>query len=174
MSERLTYAESFHVAEETLAIMGEPIPNVLKQPAYDDEELGPSLFRTLVEEFTVENLTLPGFFIGRSEIRQLAMRNCDLRLSCFCWNDFFSCSFANSILQATDFRDSNYLRCDFTDTDLREADLRRTFFEQCDFSGANLTGAIAIPNFASMVNLTEEQHHQIQWTEDAGSPAPGG
>ncbi len=172
--ERHDYDESFRIAQEALGLEGEPIEDVTKRPAHNDEQLGPSLFRTGAGDAQVQNLTLPGLFVGRSELRDLRMTNCDLRLSTFCWNDFTGCVFDRSILRAADFRDSNYLRCSFVDTDLREADFRRTFFEQCDFTGADLTGAIATPDFTDLVSLTETQHQQIQWADDPGPKAPGG
>ncbi len=173
-AERHDYNKSFEIAQEALGIEGEPIENVTQRPAHDDEELGPSLFRTGVEDAEVHDLTLPGLFIGRTDVRSLRMTNCDLRLSTFCWNDFTGCVFERSILRATDFRNSNYLRCSFVDADLREADLRRTFFEQCDFTGADLTRAVATPDFTDLVSLTETQHQQIQWADDSGPNAPGG
>jgi hypothetical protein len=63
-------------------------PHVTSRPRSDNEDPGPSLFRTLPEDGSRERMTLSGLFVGRSELSRVAFTASDLHLSTICWNDF--------------------------------------------------------------------------------------
>jgi uncharacterized protein YjbI with pentapeptide repeats len=174
MGARTPAMESFAEAQEALGLDGEPTLEVTRVPQNDDEQLGPSLFRTRAEKVTLSRLTLPGLYVGRCELIEIALIDCDLRLSNLCWNDFRSCSFDSSSLADSDLRASTFDRCSFRGTDLSRADLRRSTFTDCAFDGANLRGAIANDDFKAMIRLSAAQIASIGWKSDEGDEPPGG
>ena len=70
-SMRKSYQESFAALTEAAEIVGEPRPVVTRPPRADDLEFGPSIFRVLVEGADLSDLTLPGLYVARSELRRL-------------------------------------------------------------------------------------------------------
>src|SRR5262245_39094725 len=102
-----------------------------RMPHYDDENIGFSFFRHLIEDSDYGNLTLPGTFFGRSLLTRVSFANTDLSRSRMCGNDF-----SGADLSGCDMRASRFEGCKFTGAVLRGADLRRSSFEDCDFAGA--------------------------------------
>jgi uncharacterized protein YjbI with pentapeptide repeats len=146
-------------------------------PNYDDEELGFSFFRHVVEDADFSDLTLPCTFFGRSGLSSVSFRNTDLSGSRMCWNDFIGCDFSGADLSACDMRASLFEECKFSEAVLRGADLRLSTFNDCDFSGADLTGAVADEEETAEYLcdlLTDEQKGAITWREDGGEEPPGG
>jgi hypothetical protein len=66
-----------------------------------------------VAEHTLENLTLPRTFFGRSEISSISFQNTDLSESTLCWNDFIEVNFTDADLSESDLRASIYRRVTF-------------------------------------------------------------
>jgi uncharacterized protein YjbI with pentapeptide repeats len=174
MNPRKPPQASFDEAKEALGLFGEARFEVQKRPRHDDEEPGPSIFRSRVEGARLARLTLAGLFVGRSELLDVSLTDCDLHLSNLCWNDFKSCSFDSSSLADSDLRRSYFENCSFRETDLARADLRGSTFKNCDFRGANLTGAIATGDFKSTSELTPEQASSMLWNEGPGEEPDGG
>lgn len=108
-----------------------------------------SFFRTLVEDASFADLTLPGTFVGHSEIARVSFRECDLSRATMCWNDF------------TDV--------DFTGACLAECDLRASIFRGCRLTDADLTGARV--GRRQRLDLSEEQRRTVEWRDDE---PPGG
>lgn len=79
---RLDYQASCRKLSAYLGDEVPPLPAAL--PRYDDRVLGVSFFKTRVVDDDFSNLTLPRTFFGRSEIRDVAFRNTDLRESNLC------------------------------------------------------------------------------------------
>lgn len=146
-------------------------------PAFDDDELGFSYFRCLVDDEDISRLTLPRTFFGRSRFLRVRFIDTDLSESRMCWNDFDACDFSDADLSGCDMRASAFRGCRFVGAVLRGADLRRSRFEDCDFTGADLTGAIAAGTrrssaFRSL--LDRDQQAVMAWTDDEGPEPPGG
>lgn len=164
---RRSYHESFAVLTEAVEIVGEPRPVVTRPPRADDLEFGPSIFRTLVEGVDLSDLTLPGLYVGRSELRAVFLAGSDLRLATFNWNDVSACSFYRCDLSGADLRACNFERCAFTQADLTQADLRHSSFRDCDFTGARLGGTLLLPNQRALLLLSTEQEAVIAWSDDS-------
>jgi hypothetical protein len=81
-----SYDSSFLLFKERVGGIGDPQSVVSRPPRHDDQLLGPSIFRMLVEDVRLEDVTLPGLFVGRSEVRRLSFRGSDLHLSTFNWS----------------------------------------------------------------------------------------
>src|SRR5262249_33525045 len=62
-------------------------PRLNRRPHVDDEEpLGIRFFRTVVNEHSLDNLTLPHTFFCRSAVGPISFKNTDLHESTLCWN----------------------------------------------------------------------------------------
>lgn len=146
-------------------------------PAYDDEELGFSFFRSGLEDGKLENLSLPRTYFGRSGFTRVSFKNTDLSYSSMCWNDFSNCDFSGADLTGCDMRASVFAGCVFDRAILRAANLERSTFEGCTFEGADLTKAIADAvygdEYGLVDTLTDEQSASMKWNEEPG-PEPGG
>jgi uncharacterized protein YjbI with pentapeptide repeats len=151
-----------------------PLPDHV--PQYDDSEpLGVSFFRTMVsDEVSLDNLTLPRTFFGRSEVNKASFRNTDLTESNLCWNDFLGVDFTGAVLAKADMRSSLFTDVRFTRADLRGADMRRSSFDRCVFDGAMMNGALLTNDQANMLSLTPEQRQAIDWRNDPGDEPGGG
>jgi len=68
-----------------------------RAPRHDDEQLGVSFFRTRLADVTLDGLTLPRTFFGRSEIRGVSFPVTDLSESTANWNDFIDVDFSPPI-----------------------------------------------------------------------------
>jgi BTB/POZ domain-containing protein KCTD9 len=137
--------------------------------------LGVTFFRTMVsDEVSLDNLTLPRTFFGRSEVRRASFRNTDLTESNLCWNDCRGVDFTGAILAKADMRSSLFADVNFTAGDLRGADLRGSSFERCTFEGALLEGAVLTNDQAATLSLTSRQRQAIDWRIDPGGEPGGG
>ena len=117
-----------------------PLPD--HRPLYDDDEpLGVSFFRTQLADESLEHLTLPRTFFGKSEVLKTSFKDTNFSDSNLSWNDFIDVDFTAADLSKSDLRASHFVRVSFCDTNLRGADLRRSTFDDCDFSNATLHGA---------------------------------
>lgn len=170
---RLMYDASFEVARSAIGLGGAPQPGVARRPSYDDEKPGPGLFRAAVMEQGLENLTLPGLYIGRSEVVDVCWCGSDLHLSSFHWSDFERCDFSGCDLHDSDLRACNFRDCNFRGADLRECDLRGSGFEGCDFTNARLDGALLLDSPRGELALSAEQQAAAKWTSEYEEP-PGG
>ena len=171
---RLNYEGSCRRLQKLRVIPDGDCPPLPKSvPNHDDEILGVSFFRTLLNDEVLENLTLPRTYFGRSEIRGTSFKNSDLSESRLCWNDFIDVDFSNAKLNGSDLRASIYERVKFTNTDLQNADLRRSTFQNCDFTGANLRGAKLSKNMKILESLTADQRSSIDFQPEGEEP-PGG
>ena len=150
-----------------------PMPERL--PQYDDEEpLGFSIFRRrLDDDLDLSNLTLPRTFFGRSEINQVSFRNCDLRESNLCWNDFNGTDFTGADLAGSDMRASLFDKVLFIGANLDGADLRQSSFTECRFDEATMKRAVLTRQQGAALRLSETQRQNIDWRDESG-PEPGG
>lgn len=170
---RKSYEESFTTLAEAVEIVGEPKPEVARPPRNDDQDFGPSIFRALVENVDLSDLTLPGLYVGRSELRRVFFAGSDLHLSTFNWNDLVDCSFYLCDLRGSDLRACTFERCSFTRADLSRADLRNAAFGGCDFTGANLDGAVLQPSQRETLHLSAEQAAAAVWSDEGSEPSGG-
>ncbi len=149
-----------------------------KMPAYDDDELGFSFFRTGLDDYDLGGLTLPRTYFGRSGLERVSFRNTDLSQSRMCWNDFIDCDFSGADLSRSDMRSATFDRCLFVGADLSRADLRGSAFEGCDLTGANVKGAKADEDFGYeyelQARLSPKQRKSMKWYEDPGEEPDGG
>jgi uncharacterized protein YjbI with pentapeptide repeats len=146
-------------------------------PNHDDQELGFSYYKSVLEDADCGNLTLPRTFFGRSWFVRSSFANSDLSESRMCWNDFDECDFSGTDLSGCDMRASKFKGCKFVGAVLRSADLRRSTLEGCDFSGADLSNAVAEDaDFQGCVQdfLSDDQQAGMVWSEDEGPEPPGG
>src|SRR5262245_2503728 len=105
MASRLSYDDSCRALQsQQLIDEGEIPPPQERPPRDDDEVLAVSFFRTELADATLERLTLPRTFFGRSEIRAVSFRDTDLSESTANWNDFVDVDFSAADLSRCDFR----------------------------------------------------------------------
>jgi BTB/POZ domain-containing protein KCTD9 len=174
MAERLNYEESCRFLQQNEWLKKDDIPKLPEQPPqYDDEELGVSFFRTLVEDALFDNLTLPRTYFGRSEIKSSSFVGSDLTESVANWNDFINVDFSRADLSKFDFRGCSLQKINFTGSILKDADLRCCGFEDCSFEGADMAGVKMTKEAGTSITLTEDQREVIDWHDDDG-PEPGG
>lgn len=148
-------------------------PEVTARPKYDDDDPGPSLFRTLLEDCSLERMTLPGLFVGRSELERVSFTASDLHLSTMCWNDFARCWFDKCDLTDSDLRSSRFTNCDFRKADMTRCDLRHSTFEACRFDGAILAGATASEDQREALGLSNQQLREVSWKAPGTLPDGG-
>jgi hypothetical protein len=65
---RVSYDASFAILKARVEIIGEPQPAVDRPPKHDDDNLGPSIFRLMLEDVSLSHLTIPDLYVGRSEL----------------------------------------------------------------------------------------------------------
>jgi BTB/POZ domain-containing protein KCTD9 len=177
MASRLSYDLSCARLRELGLLDGDshpPIPERL--PRHDDSEpLGFSIFRTrLADALDLSDLTLPRTFFGRSEIKRVSFRNCDLRESNLCWNDFLGTDLTGADLAGSDIRSSLFQQVLFITTNLNGADLRQSSFINCDFKDAVMKGAVLTRQQAKAMCLAETQKREIDWRDESGPEPDGG
>jgi len=174
MNERLSYEDSFRFLQrEGWEGEGDVPPIPERPPAYEDEELGLSFFRSWVNEAKMEHLTIPRTYFSRSTVSKTSFANTDLTESVANWNDFEDVNFSTANLTRFDFRGCVLRRIQFREAILAEADLRFCTFEDCNFQNADLMGAKITREAGKSLVLSTEQETQIAWQEDDG-PEPGG
>ncbi len=180
---RPSYLESVAILKERVEIIGDALPDVTRNPRHDDEVLGPSMFRMLIEDVALDGLSLPGLYVGRTELRRVSFKGSDLRLSTFNWSDINDCDFTDADLSEADLRACQFVRCAFTSALMRRADLRRSSFGGCSFTDADLTEAVLHrrPKLLGFIEVTSDkdgprlsgaQRWAARWSPDA--PEPGG
>jgi pentapeptide repeat protein len=146
-----------------------------RMPSHDKETLvGLRFFRTGLEDESLDGLTMPQTYFGRSEFRRVSFRNSDLSESRMCWNDWLECDFSEADLTGADMRGSVYERCRFAQALLAGADLRWSQFEGCDFTGAGMRGARLAYRQGADLPLTERQRNEVDWQTEDGPEPPGG
>jgi Pentapeptide repeats (9 copies) len=175
---RIAYEDSYKLVRQLYpdARMGAAVPPILhRRPQFGDEEpLGLRFFCTLVNEYSLDNLTIPRTFFGRSEIGPLSFRNTDLSESTLCWNDFIEVDFTDADLSGCDLRASFFREVKFVRTKLQNADLRRSSFEECAFTDADIRGAKLTREQGKQIPLSDQQRNVIDWQESDGDEPPGG
>ena len=186
---RTSYRDSVAILKDRVGAMGDALPVVDRVPRSGDEVLGPSIFRTLVEDASLEGLSLPGLYVGRSLVRRVSFAGSELRLAAFNWSDIADCNFEGADLAGADLRACVFERCNFRRADLAKSDLRCSNFRGCRFDEASLEGAslyrwpgvlgilprlvmVPVPGFQTGPRLTPAQRKQVRWCRDA--PKPGG
>lgn len=178
-----SYDDSFAHLRSQIEIIGDPRPAVDRPPRHDDDNPGPSIFRSWVEDASLGDLTLPGLYVGRSDVKRVSFRGSDLHFSCFNWSDIIECDFGWTDLSRSDLRATRFARCDFSNANLSGADLRGSRFESCIFEGASMRGAIlygrrkllgllAIGSDQRALPLSPAQRLEVHWSAEA--PQPGG
>lgn len=179
-----SYEESFKILAERIDITGDPMPGVKRVPRADDDKLGPSLFRMLVEDVELDGLSIPGLYVGRSELTRVSFRGSDLHLSAINWSDVIECDFREADLSGADLRASKFIGCDFSSANLAKADLRASTITDCEFSEANFKGAllrhrrrllgfIPIGSGQDDLPLSPSQREEAVWTSNAPEPRGG-
>jgi hypothetical protein len=180
---RPTYDTSFAILKGRIGIIGEPRPMVTRPPRHDDEDLGPAIFRSIVKGVSLDELTLPGLYVGRSDLTGISFRRTDLRLAAFNWSDLFECDFTGADLTAADIRACCFVRCVFRSADLSDADLRGSSFDACTFDGAimrhsklhrrrRVLGLIKVGPDQTDLPLSAAQRQVVEWSSEV--PPPGG
>jgi len=170
---RSSYKASFRRARDEAGLEGELRPKIGSLPRYREDKFGPSLFRSAMADKDLRSLTLPGLYIGRSDLREVDCSGSDLHLSAVNWSDFEDCDFSRCDLSRCDLRGCNFENCQFTETDLSGADLRNSGFRGCDFAGATLAGATLLTGQKDAITLTEDQATAVKWTDDYEEPEGG-
>lgn len=171
---RTTYDESLARFTSITGRDARARPHVERRPRYDEDDPGPSLFRTVVESCALERMTLPGLFVGRTKLTGVSLTESDLHLSTMCWNDFTRCWLDRCDLTDSDLRASHFVDCDFRRADLTRCDLRHSTFERCRFEGAILADATATRDQRASLRLSKEQEHSVLWQALPGSLPDGG
>lgn len=175
MPERMPDVESCEFLQgQGLLDAGDIPPLPARSPRHDDEQLGVSFFRTCLVDVTLDHLTLPRSFFGRSEIRNVSFRGTDLSESTANWNDFINVNLSYANLSRADFRASIFERVSFRGAVLRGADLRRATFHRCTFADADLTGAKITRAPVWLFRLSRAQRHTVDWQSDTGPEPQGG
>jgi hypothetical protein len=186
---RPSYRDSVGILNDRVGIFGDVLPVVDRVPRHDDEVLGPSIFRTLVEDVSLDGLSLPGLYVARSNVRRVSFTGSELRFAAFNWNGISDCNFEGADLAGADLRACVFERCLFRGANLAKADLRCSNFKGCRFDDANLEGAllyrpagllgllprvvmVPVLGFQADPRLTPAQRDQVRWCRDA--PKPGG
>ena len=99
MPERKPYAESCRLLQSQELLEADELPTLPERaPRHDDEHLGVSFFRTRLADVTLDGLTVPRTFFGRSEIRGVSFIGTDLSESTANWNDFTNVDFSSADL----------------------------------------------------------------------------
>ena len=174
MSDRVPYAESCRILQSKNLLDAGRIPGLLgRPPRHDDQELGVNFFRTSLADVTLDGLTLPRTFFGRSEIRSVSFRSSDLSESTANWNDFSDVDFSSADLSRIDFRASVFERVSFLGAALRGADLRHATFRNCTFTGADMTGARLTRGFSWRFRLSPIQRAVVDWQPQGAEPEGG-
>lgn len=181
---RASYDSSFATLQDRVEIIGSPRPDVSRVPRHDDEEPGPSIFRLRLEDVGLTDLTLPGLYIARSELRRVSFRNSDLHLSGFNWSDFLDCDFTAADLSRSDLRACRFTRCMFRAPSLALADLRGSTFSSCSFDEADMHGTILfgrrrwlgvlkIGHDHHSLPLSAQQRAHVSWSAESEMPGGG-
>jgi BTB/POZ domain-containing protein KCTD9 len=175
MPTRLTYPESCQILQTNHLLDEGDTPTLLERPPrHDDEVLGVSFFRTVLADCTLENLTLPRTFFGRSEIRSVSFRGSDLSESVACWNDFTDVDFSLVDLSQADLRASIFKNVNFYGANLHNVDFRHATFQKCIFTNADLAGAKFVRGFRWFFILTSSQRSSVNWQKTPGEEPKGG
>lgn len=174
MPERASYAQSCRILQSQELLESSELPALPERaPRHDDEQLGVSFFRTRLADVTLDGLTLPRTFFGRSEIRGVSFRGTDLSESTANWNDFTEVDFSSADLSRADLRASVFERTSFRGADLRDADLRRAAFRGCTFTDADMRGAKLTRAFAWLFSLSRAQRAVVDWQPPGPEPEGG-
>lgn len=176
MTARLDYQQSCaRLRELGLLESDEHPPLPERMPQHDDEEpLGVTLYRFVVEGADLSHLTLPRTFAGRSTFERVAFSGSDLSESNLCWNDFTDCIFFGTDLSGADLRASIFSRVRFEGANLSRADFRHSSLEGCSFEGADLGGTILTHRQRGAVRLSDSQRSQVSWASEDGPEPDGG
>jgi len=180
---RLSYETSFGILKERVEIIGGPRPVVDRPPQYDDDIPGPSIFRMMIDDVSLADLTIPGLYVGRSELIRVLFSGTDMTLCTMNWCDIVDCDFRGALLCGADLRACQFVRCLFQSANLTGADLRLSSFQECSFDNAVMSGTrlyrprrmfllVKTGLGGDSLPLSELQRNQLEWCNDA--PEPGG
>jgi hypothetical protein len=172
---RLPYEDSCRALQSQQIIDGGDIPPLLQRaPRHDDDVLGVGFFRTMLADSSLEHLSLPRTFFGRSEIRAVSFKDTDLSESTANWNDFIDVAFSSADLSQSDLRACLFEGVKFVGASLVGADLRYCGFKSCDFSAAEMTDAKLTRKAGASLRLSVEQQSAIDWQAEDGEEPAGG
>jgi hypothetical protein len=167
------YDRSFALLRERAGLAGNPRPRVRRRPQCDEDPPGPSLYRTAVSDQRLERITLPGLYIGRSNVTDTTVAGAVLHHSTFNWSDFRNVDFSRCDLRDSDVRACRFESCSFTRANLSQCDLRGSAFLGCDFAGTKLNKALLLESQRKELPLSPEQEASVRWTEEHEEPAGG-
>lgn len=181
---RASYAESISVLKDRVEVIGDTQAHVSRTPRHDDDSPGPSIFRMLLEDVDLANLTMPGLYIGCSHLRRISFRDSDLHLSALNWSDLEECDFSETDLSRSDLRACTFVRCIFRGANLAQADLRGSTFKECSFESASLQSATLSqsPRLLRLFNLSSDQtslpltalqRAEVMWSFEKSEPGGG-
>jgi uncharacterized protein YjbI with pentapeptide repeats len=175
MTSRLSYDKSCGVLQSQRLIEDGTIPPLPQRPPrHDDEVLGVSFFRTLLDSAKLEHLTLPRTYFGRSEIRASSFQDSDFSESTANWNDFLDVNFNSAHLSRCDFRSCVFQNVNFCGTQLTDADFRHCSFTNCDFTDADLTNTKFTKAATASLKFSASQQQTIAWQANDGEEPEGG
>jgi hypothetical protein len=180
---RPSYESSFAILKDRVEIIGDEQPVVDHPPRHDDDNPGPSIFRLMLQDVSLADLTIPGLYVGRSELTRVSFNGTDLHFSTINWSDIVNCDFRGSILSRSDLRACQFVGCLFQSADLTGADLRLSSFQDCSFDNAimsetmlyrprKLFGLFKSDPGQDSLSLSASQRSQIKWC--CAAPEPGG
>ena len=181
---RASYGDSISVLKDRVDVIGDFQAQVSRTPRHDDDEPGPTIFRMLVEDVDLANLTMPGLYIGRSHLRRISFRDSDLHLSALNWSDLEECDFSETDLSRSDLRACTFVRCLFRGANLAHADLRGSTFKECRFERASMQGAtlsqaprllrlVRLSSDQTSLPLTPHQRAEVTWSGEKREPGGG-
>lgn len=181
---RTSHEDSISVLKRRVEVIGDIQAQVLRPPRHDDVEPGPSIFRMLLEDVDLADLTMPGLYIGRSNLRRISFRGADLHLSALNWSDLEGCDFSEADLSGSDLRACAFVRCRFRGANLAGADLRGSTFEDCVFEGAAMRGTtlsrepLLLRLFTpgsdqTSLPLSALQRAEVTWSGEKSEPGGG-
>jgi uncharacterized protein YjbI with pentapeptide repeats len=172
---RLSYEDSCRMLQDQGVIGAGDIPPLPQRPPrHDDEVLGVGFFRTMLADASLEHLSLPRTFFGRSEIRSISFRDTDLSESTANWNDFIDVDFSSADLSRSDLRACLFERVKFVGAFLVGTDFRYCGFKNCDFSKADMADAKLTRKIGTSLRLSLEQQNVIDWQAEDGEEPEGG
>jgi hypothetical protein len=145
---------------------GTPDPYRQRPSQHCSMDHGFSLFRTYLDYYDLDHLTIPCTYMGKVRGYQTSFHQSDLSRSRLAAGLFTDCDFSEA-----DFSDSllanSYSGCTFEDAILKNVDFRSSWFEACTFAGADMNGAKLLKHQAAMLTLSETQRSEIEWHEDS-------
>jgi hypothetical protein len=170
---RRPYDQSVAILKERIDVIGEPLASLDRRPQHDDEVLGPSIFRMIVEDVAVNELSLPCLYVGRSKLQRVSFTSSDLHLSAINWSDLVECDFSRASLVDADLRACNFASCVFTGADLSGADLRGSSSRAARSRGRSCEAPSSIALVSASASGLERRKRPCRCLMDSGPRSLG-